>query len=59
MDYVVKFHFPNPPELAPPILGLHEVTFRYSDKSDLLFDNLDMGIDLNSRYDDLPPTPCD
>lgn len=22
-EYVVHFHFPNPPELAPPILGIH------------------------------------
>eukprot|EP00730_Choanoeca_flexa_P006335 TRINITY_DN12137_c0_g1_i5.p1 TRINITY_DN12137_c0_g1~~TRINITY_DN12137_c0_g1_i5.p1 ORF type:complete len:859 (+),score=338.47 TRINITY_DN12137_c0_g1_i5:54-2630(+) len=49
MDYVVKFHFPNPPELSPPILGLHDVSFRYHDKADWLFDNLDMGIDLSSR----------
>jgi hypothetical protein len=49
MDYVVKFHFPNPPELAPPILGLHNISFRYNESSDWLFDNLDMGIDLSSR----------
>lgn len=22
-EYLVKFHFPNPPPLNPPILGLH------------------------------------
>lgn len=22
-DYVVKFHFPNPPPLSPPVLGVY------------------------------------
>merc|ERR1712142_713754 len=28
-DYMVKFEFPDPPPLQPPILGAHNVTFGY------------------------------
>ena len=27
-EYKVKFSFPQPPKLSPPILGLHDVWFR-------------------------------
>ncbi|CAB3996810.1 ATP-binding cassette sub-family F member 1 [Paramuricea clavata] len=47
-EYVVRFSFPNPPPLNPPILGLKEVTFGYP-KQPNLFINLDFGIDLSSR----------
>jgi ATP-binding cassette subfamily F protein 1 len=47
-DYIVKFSFPDPPPLQPPILGLHNVTFAYPGQKPLLID-VDFGIDLNSR----------
>ncbi|XP_033119145.1 ATP-binding cassette sub-family F member 1-like [Anneissia japonica] len=47
-EYTVKFKFPSPPPLNPPILGLHNVKFGYPDQP-LLFKNLDFGIDLSSR----------
>ncbi|XP_053328643.1 ATP-binding cassette sub-family F member 1 [Spea bombifrons] len=47
-EYTVKFTFPNPPPLSPPILGLHGVDFGYSGQK-LLFKNLDFGIDMDSR----------
>ncbi|KAH0564564.1 ATP-binding cassette sub-family F member 1 [Cotesia glomerata] len=47
-EYVVKFSFPDPPPLQPPILGLHNVSFGY-DTEKLLFKDVDFGIDLNSR----------
>ncbi|KAM8953855.1 ATP-binding cassette sub-family F member 1 isoform 2-T2 [Pelodytes ibericus] len=47
-EYTVKFTFPNPPPLSPPILGLHGVEFGYSGHK-LLFKNLDFGIDMESR----------
>ncbi|GFU36164.1 ATP-binding cassette sub-family F member 1 [Nephila pilipes] len=47
-EYLVKFHFPNPPPLNPPILGLHNVNFAYSGQPPL-FKNLDFGIDMQSR----------
>ncbi|CAH2314291.1 ATP-binding cassette sub-family F member 1 [Pelobates cultripes] len=47
-EYTVKFTFPNPPPLSPPILGLHGVDFGYSGQK-MLFKNLDFGIDMESR----------
>ncbi|XP_053147823.1 ATP-binding cassette sub-family F member 1 isoform X2 [Hemicordylus capensis] len=47
-EYTVKFTFPNPPPLSPPILGLHGVDFSYESQKPL-FRNLDFGIDLESR----------
>ncbi|KAM9775709.1 ATP-binding cassette sub-family F member 1 isoform X1 [Syngnathus typhle] len=47
-EYTVKFTFPNPPPLSPPILGLHSVDFSY-DGHKPLFRNVDFGIDMESR----------
>lgn len=47
-EYIVKFSFPEPPPLQPPILGLHNVTFSYEGQKPL-FINTDFGIDLSSR----------
>ncbi|KAK3913392.1 ATP-binding cassette sub-family F member 1 [Frankliniella fusca] len=47
-EYIVKFSFPEPPPLQPPILGLHNVTFAYPGQKPL-FVNCEFGIDLNSR----------
>lgn len=47
-EYIVKFSFPDPPPLQPPILGLHNVTFAYPGQKPL-FTNCDFGIDLSSR----------
>ncbi|KAM4751654.1 LOW QUALITY PROTEIN: ATP-binding cassette sub-family F member 1-like [Cyanocitta cristata] len=46
-EYSVRFTFPNPPP-QPPILGLHGVDFGYEGQ-ELLFRNLDFGIDMESR----------
>ncbi|XP_059412617.1 ATP-binding cassette sub-family F member 1-like isoform X2 [Carassius carassius] len=47
-EYTVKFTFPNPPPLSPPILGLHSVDFGYESQKPL-FRNVDFGIDMESR----------
>jgi ATP-binding cassette, subfamily F, member 1 len=47
-DYIVKFNFPDPPPLQPPILGLLNVTFNFEGQNSL-FKNVDFGIDLESR----------
>ncbi|XP_051271387.1 ATP-binding cassette sub-family F member 1 [Dicentrarchus labrax] len=47
-EYTVKFTFPNPPPLSPPILGLHSVDFGY-EKQKPLFKNVEFGIDMDSR----------
>ncbi|XP_065830149.1 ATP-binding cassette sub-family F member 1-like [Oscarella lobularis] len=47
-EYTVKFSFPSPPNLNPPILGLYDVTFGYPG-NDPLFEKLNFGIDMTSR----------
>ncbi|XP_026725816.1 ATP-binding cassette sub-family F member 1 [Trichoplusia ni] len=47
-EYIVKFSFPDPPPLQPPILGLHNVNFNFPGQKPL-FKGVDFGIDLNSR----------
>ncbi|XP_039289185.1 ATP-binding cassette sub-family F member 1 [Nilaparvata lugens] len=47
-EYIVKFSFPDPPPLQPPILGLYSVHFGYPGQPKL-FTNVDFGIDMNSR----------
>ncbi|KAK0065576.1 ATP-binding cassette sub-family F member 1 [Biomphalaria pfeifferi] len=47
-DYVVKFSFPAPAPLNPPILGVYTVTFGYLGQN-VLFKDLDFGIDMSSR----------
>ncbi|KAK6753472.1 hypothetical protein RB195_012828 [Necator americanus] len=46
-EYQVKFKFPDTDKLAPPILGLHNVTFGYG--NNILFKDLDFGVDMDSR----------
>ncbi|CAF0782729.1 unnamed protein product [Adineta steineri] len=47
-EYQVKFRFPSPPPLNPPVLGAYEVTFGYKDREPL-FERLNFGIDMASR----------
>ncbi|XP_034234871.1 ATP-binding cassette sub-family F member 1 [Thrips palmi] len=47
-EYIVKFSFPEPPPLQPPILGLHNVTFAYPGQKNI-FEDCEFGIDLSSR----------
>lgn len=47
-DYIVKFRFPDPPPLQPPILGIHNVNFSFPGQKPL-FIKADFGIDLTSR----------
>ncbi|TSK28223.1 ATP-binding cassette sub-family F member 1 [Bagarius yarrelli] len=47
-EYTVKFTFPDPPPLSPPILGLYNVEFGYEGQK-LLFRKVDFGIDMESR----------
>nr|CAD2175035.1 unnamed protein product [Meloidogyne enterolobii] len=47
-EYSVKFVFPGTTKLAPPVLGLHDVSFGYGNAK-LLFKNVNFGIDMDSR----------
>ncbi|CAI4222342.1 unnamed protein product [Auanema sp. JU1783] len=46
-EYLVKFAFPDPSPLPPPVLGLHDVSFQYGDN--VLFKNVEFGVDMESR----------
>ncbi|SPP89877.1 ATP-binding cassette sub-family F member 1 [Drosophila guanche] len=47
-EYIVKFRFPEPSQLQPPILGVHNITFAFAGQKPL-FIKADFGIDLSSR----------
>ncbi|KAL4218591.1 ATP-binding cassette sub- F member 1 [Mactra antiquata] len=47
-EYMVKFRFPNPAPLNPPVLGISNCNFAYGN-GHMLFRNLDFGIDMSSR----------
>ena len=47
-EYIVKFKFPEPNQLSPPILGLKNVSFKYDSQS-YLFKDVDFAIDMESR----------
>lgn len=51
-EYKVKFKFEDPGELQPPILGVKNVSFRYSDKGPWIFQKIDFGINMPSEDDD-------
>ncbi|KAL5483788.1 hypothetical protein EMCRGX_G020203 [Ephydatia muelleri] len=47
-EYTVKFSFPNPTPLNPPILGAYDMSFGYEGQP-LLLKKTDFGIDMQSR----------
>ncbi|XP_037079732.1 ATP-binding cassette sub-family F member 1-like [Pollicipes pollicipes] len=47
-EYFVKFRFPEPPPLQPPILGMYNVDFGYNENQ-VLIRNSDFGVDMSSR----------
>lgn len=47
-EYQVRFRFPSPPPLNPPVLGAYEVTFAYPNREPL-FQGLNFGVDMASR----------
>ncbi|KAL2643802.1 hypothetical protein R1flu_011389 [Riccia fluitans] len=48
-DYEVKFHFPEPTELTPPLLQLMDVGFSYPGREDFALTNIDVGVDMGTR----------
>ncbi|KAK3676452.1 ABC transporter ATP-binding protein arb1 [Recurvomyces mirabilis] len=50
VDRVFSFRFADVEKLPPPVLSLDNVTFSYSGKKeDNLYENLDFGVDMDSR----------
>ncbi|KAG8532297.1 ABC transporter ATP-binding protein arb1 [Bacidia gigantensis] len=49
-DRIFTFRFADVEKLPPPVLSLDDVTFSYSgEKKDNLYENLDFGVDMDSR----------
>lgn len=48
-DYTVKFEFPEPTELPPPLLQLIDADFKYPGRDDFGLRYLNIGIDMGSR----------
>lgn len=56
-DRVVRFRFENVGKLPPPVLQFTEVAFGYSPDK-ILYRNVDLGIDLDSRVALVGPNGC-
>lgn len=48
-EYTVKLEFTEVPELSRPVMEVNNVHFRYSEKTPIIFDHIDFGIDMDSR----------
>lgn len=48
-EYAVKLEFTEVPELSRPVMEIANVHFRYSEKTPVIFDHIDFGIDMDSR----------
>uniref|UniRef100_A0A7S4ID19 ABC transporter domain-containing protein n=1 Tax=Odontella aurita TaxID=265563 RepID=A0A7S4ID19_9STRA len=48
-EYAVKLHFSEVAELSRPVMEVNNVHFRYSPKHPVIFDEIDFGIDMDSR----------
>ena len=48
-EYIVRFNFRDPDPLAPPVMSVNNVSFRYGPKYPYLFKDLNFGIDQKSR----------
>lgn len=54
-DYYVKFHFPEPTELARPLLQLVEAGFSYPDRLGFKLSAVDVDIDMGTRVAIISP----
>lgn len=48
-DYHVKFEFPEPTELSPPLIQMQDAKFQYPDRDDFVMQDLNLGLDMQSR----------
>jgi ATP-binding cassette, subfamily F, member 2 len=48
-DKTLSFSFPDPEQLAPPIVMVQNVSYKYSEKDKEIYKNLDFGVDLDTR----------
>ena len=48
-DYTVRFEFPEPTELAPPLIQVIDVEFTYPNRRDFKLERVNVGIDMGTR----------
>lgn len=48
-EYAVKLEFTDVPVLSRPVMEITNVHFRYSEKTPVIFEHIDFGIDMDSR----------
>ncbi|ESO86252.1 hypothetical protein LOTGIDRAFT_167298 [Lottia gigantea] len=48
-DYSISFVFPSCGKIPPPVIMVQHVSFRYADGKPLIYQNLDFGVDLDTR----------
>lgn len=48
-DKSVSFFFPSCGTIPPPVIMVQNVSFRYNDKTPMIYRNLEFGIDLDTR----------
>eukprot|EP00898_Chlorokybus_atmophyticus_P002690 jgi/Chlat1/3421/Chrsp23S00273 len=48
-DYMVKFSFPQPTELPPPLMQLLDVAFSYPGREDFAMKDINVGVDMGTR----------
>ncbi|KAK0416839.1 hypothetical protein QR680_012713 [Steinernema hermaphroditum] len=48
-ENVKQFYFFDPGHVPPPVIMIQHVSFRYNEKTPFIYENLDFGIDLDTR----------
>jgi ATP-binding cassette subfamily F protein 2 len=48
-DKTLSFSFPDCGEIPPPVIMVQNVSFKYHDRDDWIYRNLDFGVDLDTR----------
>lgn len=48
-DRTLEFYFPDCGNIPPPVIMVQNVSFRYSDEGSMIYQDLEFGIDLDSR----------
>jgi ATP-binding cassette subfamily F protein 2 len=48
-DKVLSFSFPDPGKIAPPVVMVQGVSYKYGQNDSYIYKNLDFGIDLDTR----------
>lgn len=48
-DRTLEFYFPDCGNIPPPVIMVQNVSFRYSEEGSMIYEDLEFGIDLDSR----------